>query len=103
MEVLTLKAEDSRYPQRLLKISKYPKMIYTLGDVSLLNKPYILAIVGSRECTQYGRKTATYFAKELAGEDIVIVSGFATGIDEAAHVGAIQEKRKNNSCFRSWF
>lgn len=93
MEILELKAEDIRYPKRLLQIQNYPKTLYAMGDVSLLNKQSALAIVGSRECSEYGRRTATIFAKELARKDIVIVSGFALGIDAAAHIGAIQEKR----------
>jgi DNA processing protein len=48
-----------------------------------------VAIVGSREATPYGLEVATWLAKELAQQGVVVVSGFARGIDAAAHRGAL--------------
>lgn len=60
----------------------------------LLNHQPIVAIVGSRNCSEYGRKYARLFAKELSKVNICIISGLALGIDTAAHDGAISEKGK---------
>ena len=48
-----------------------------------------VAIVGSREATPYGLEVASWLARELARQGVVVVSGFARGIDAAAHLGAL--------------
>lgn len=88
-----IKQNDSRYPKRLLNILDPPNQLYVRGNVSLLNKPSI-AIVGSRNCTEYGYKQAIKFSKELSDKGICVISGMAIGIDTAAHVGAKGEKGK---------
>jgi len=87
MDFKIVKKEDKEFPEKLLKIKDPPDQLYVLGDVSLLNKKSI-AIIGSRDCTMYGYEQAKKFAKELAKENICIVSGMAIGIDSAAHIGA---------------
>ena len=83
---------ESKYPQKLLKIKEYPPKLYYKGDENLLNKSKIVAIVGSRNCSEYGRKYARIFSRELARNDICVISGLALGIDTAAHYGALYEK-----------
>lgn len=63
-----------------------------MGNTKLLNHQKTIAIVGSRNCSEYGRKYARIFAKELAKHDICVISGLAKGIDAAAHYGAVTEK-----------
>ena len=89
-EIKIIKQNDKRYPSKLLKIKNPPEQLYVLGDVSLLNRKS-LAIIGSRNCTEYGYNQAMRFAKEIAKEAICIVSGMAIGIDSAAHIGAKSE------------
>ncbi len=94
MQILQIKQTDNKYPQNLLKIKDCPKKLYALGDINLLNKKSILAIVGSRKCSEYGRQVANEFAKELSKQDITIISGMALGIDSASHIGAMSEQGK---------
>lgn len=89
-EIKIIKKDDKDYPNKLLKIKDAPDQLYVLGDVSLLNKKS-LAIIGSRDCTEYGYRQAIRFSKEVAQQDICIVSGMAIGIDSAAHIGAKSE------------
>jgi DNA processing protein len=102
MEIVQISCDDKEYPSRLLKIKNYPKKLYAVGNVGLLNKDKVLGIVGSRECSEYGRKVAMEFSKELSKKDIAIISGMAIGIDCAAHMGAVENIRKNNCCTRVW-
>ena len=81
---------DKEYPQELLKIKKYPKKLFVKGNVNLLNNKCI-AIVGSRNASEYGLKVAKEFAKELSKNNITVVSGLALGIDASAHLGALNE------------
>lgn len=101
-EIKIINKEDKNYPQKLLKIKNAPEQLYVLGNEELLNKQS-LAIVGSRDCTEYGHKQAVRFAKEIAKEDICIVSGMAIGIDGAAHIGAKEEIGKTIAVLGSGF
>lgn len=74
-DIKIIKIEDVNYPKHLLKIKKPPEQLYVLGDATLLNKQSI-AIVGSRDCTQYGYNQAKKFAKEVASHNICIVSRY---------------------------
>lgn len=94
MEYIKITSKDEIYPKQLLKIENYPKQLYICGNYKLLTSENTFAIVGSRDCTEYGRKQARYFAKELSKSGICIISGMAIGIDTAAHLGAIEEKGK---------
>ena len=87
IKVLTPK--DEQYPKNLLKIKSYPQKLYILGNTELLNKNSI-AIVGSRNCTEYGKQYAFKFAKELGDANLCVISGLAKGIDTYAHMGAME-------------
>jgi DNA processing protein len=63
--------------------------IYYAGDPSLVRLPSV-AIVGSREASEEGRRRAARLARELARRGVVVVSGLAMGIDGEAHRSAIQ-------------
>lgn len=89
-EIKIIKKENSAYPKKLFNIESPPKQLYVLGDETLLNKMSI-AIIGSRDCTEYGYKQALKFSKEIAKKNVCIVSGMAIGIDSAAHNGAKSE------------
>ena len=102
INIKIIKKEDKEFPEKLLKIKDSPEKLYVLGDESLLNKKSI-AIIGSRDCTQYGYDQAKKFARELAKEDICIVSGMAIGIDSAAHIGAKGQKGKTIAVLGSGF
>ena len=90
-KIKILKSTDKKYPLKLLEIKDYPKELYVIGNEKLLNKKSI-AIVGSRDCTNYGAKYAERFAEQISRENICIVSGMAIGIDTCAHIGALKEK-----------
>ena len=81
--VALLSYQDAAYPKNLLQISDPPLVLYVKG--SLPTEGYCLGVVGSRECTAYGKKAAKLFTKELAQRGIPIISGGARGIDTEAH------------------
>ncbi len=63
--------------------------IYVLGEIKNVDKRAV-AVVGSREMTERGRKLTEEFVKELVKEKITIVSGLARGIDTVAHETALK-------------
>ncbi|AUZ06445.1 DNA recombination-mediator protein DprA [Vitreoscilla sp. C1] len=80
---------DDDYPLNLAQIDSPPPLLFAKGDLSLLHQPSI-AIIGSRHATAQGLQNAHRFAADLSQHNMAIVSGFAAGIDTAAHQGCIQ-------------
>ena len=89
---------EKYYPQILKEIYDPPISLYIRGNKDILNNKNI-GIVGCRECSEYGRKAAKYFAYNLSKQNINIVSGLAKGVDSYAHLGNLstikEEKFKN--------
>lgn len=84
--LLSIFSED--YPTLLAEIFDPPPVLLVVGDVQILNQPQ-LAIVGSRNPTQSGKRLAYDFAAELARAGLVVTSGMALGVDACAHQGAL--------------
>ena len=83
-----LAISDPAYPALLRQLTNPPTVLFLHGDPDLLSLPQ-LAVVGSRSPTTGGRRNAHEFAGRLAAAGLVISSGLATGIDAAAHQGAL--------------
>ena len=72
------------------------------GNIELLQNPSI-AIVGSRDASEYGKKFAAQFASIIAHSNITVVSGLALGIDATAHENSIDEVGKTIAVMGSGF
>lgn len=81
--------DDPAYPPALHNMHDPPPLLYVRGRLECLHAPS-LAIVGSRSATPQGTDDAGRFARDLAREGLVIVSGLALGVDAAAHRGALE-------------
>jgi len=82
--------DDGVYPSLLREIYDPPITLYVKGAWSECLEQPCVAIVGSRRCSTYGQNAASMLARDLAQRGVTIVSGFARGIDAAAHRGAIE-------------
>ena len=69
--------------------------MYVLGNKKILNNKGI-AIVGTRDCTKYGKNISFKFSKELTQKGFNIISGLALGIDTYAHLGNVQINMENS-------
>lgn len=92
------------YPAALLDSDDPPPLLYLMGPAHLLppqapalTMRHCLAIVGSRNPTAQGEENALAFARTLRASGLCIVSGLAVGIDAAAHEGALQAARSDDS------
>ena len=82
--------DDGVYPALLQEIYDPPIVLYVMGAwAECLDQPCI-AIVGSRKSSTYGQNAALMLARDLAQRGVTIISGFARGIDAAAHRGALE-------------
>ena len=76
---------DPEYPTALKTIYSPPALLFIRGNANLLLEERMISIVGSRKTSDYGRQSAREFAEGFTAEGIVVVSGFAKGIDTVAH------------------
>ena len=86
-QVLTL--YDPEYPSRLKEIDTPPIVLYIRGELTSEDS-LSLALVGSRDAKDYGRKASYRLSYQLAQRGLTVVSGLARGIDTAAHRGALE-------------
>ncbi|SPZ02390.1 DNA protecting protein DprA [Proteus mirabilis] len=84
-----LTISDSDYPLLLKQISSPPLLLFVAGNKEHLKSTQI-ALIGSRDATQYGTKWATYFAQQLVKNKFTITSGLAQGIDGVGHRSALK-------------
>jgi DNA processing protein len=83
------KLPKNKFPKALLEIPQPPKDLWIIGELPPEDLIY-LCVVGSRRNTTYGREACEKIIAGLKGYPIVIVSGFAMGIDTIAHKKAMQ-------------
>lgn len=81
--------QDEDFPEMLAQGLTAPPVLFLRGNVQLLHKPSA-AIVGSRHATPQAMRIAKDFGRALGEKGIPVVSGMASGIDTAAHQGALQ-------------
>ena len=79
---------DAGYPASLRQAPGAPLALYVKGSAAALSKPMI-ALVGTRRATAYGRDLASRLAYDLCKAGWAVLSGLALGIDGAAHRGAL--------------
>jgi DNA processing protein len=81
--------EDKLYPPRLKEIYDNPPLLYVKG--TLLPKDEMgVAVVGTRQCTLYGKQVTEEITTDLARSGLTIISGLARGIDSVAHRAALK-------------
>jgi DNA processing protein len=84
--------EDKEYPSLLGQISNPPIVLYGKGKLPISDK--IIAIVGARKTTQYGREVTKIITEGLVQSGFIVVSGLALGVDAVAAMSAIEQGGK---------
>ena len=88
-----LTLDDVDYPSRLRECPDAPIVLFYRGS-SDLNNLRIIAMVGTRNATEYGKEICRNFLQELSEEmpDVLVISGLAYGIDIHSHRAALQNR-----------
>jgi DNA processing protein len=89
-EYETVTPADVLGPLNEVETKYAPENLYLRGDRELLRFGPRVSIVGSRKASMEGLRRAGQLARSLAQQQVTVVSGLATGIDTAAHEGAIK-------------
>ncbi len=79
---------DEDYPERLKPYRDSPPALFVKGELPPDDIPSV-AIVGARDCTEYGKRAAEVYARVLSEEGISVISGLAQGVDCEAHRSAL--------------
>ena len=85
--------DDDAYPRRLLSLELPPPVLFVRGAVEALEAAITVAVVGTRQPTEAGRRIAGRISSAISRLGGVVVSGLAVGIDGAAHAAAVAERR----------
>jgi len=78
--VTMLSVEDDAYPKVLRHVPDFPVFLYAKGDLGILREP-LIAIVGTRNMSDYGRRIVSHLVPTFVGAGVVTVSGLAFGVD----------------------
>jgi len=78
--------DEPAFPRRFHELNLPPPVLYLAGQIP---EGPAVAIVGSRRASPYGAEVAEWLGRELAASGLTVVSGFARGVDAAAHRGAL--------------
>jgi DNA processing protein len=86
-----LQPGDGRYPERLARTIGFLSLpsLHTRGNLSLLDLPGV-GFCGSRKATPKGIDIAVDCASQLGEAQVVVISGYAPGVDMASHRAALQ-------------
>lgn len=85
---------DNDYSKKLRSLEDKPLILYVQGRHELIDNDSNIAIVGTRKPSMQSYEISSIFAEKLTQEGCCIVSGFANGCDEAAHMGCLLAKGK---------
>lgn len=80
---------DQNYPSKLKECDDGPFLLYYKG-AHILDKLKVIAVVGARKATPYGEDVTRKIISELKGQNVIVVSGLAYGIDSYAHKFSLQ-------------
>lgn len=86
--IRVLRQQDAEYPERLREIPNPPKELYVLGRVPEEQLPTV-AVIGARDCSEYGKYVASGLGAALGHSGIQVVSGMARGIDGIGQEAAL--------------
>lgn len=89
-DIRIISKSDPLYPPLLKEIAQPPTQLYIRGNPEVLQHPHLLAVVGSRRHSHYARQAAEKVLPPLVSSGIVLVSGFARGVDSLAHHACLQ-------------
>lgn len=84
LKMNTIYYTDENYPHRLKSCVDAPVLLYSKGKFSM-NEQKMVAIVGTRDATEYGKEICEKIIQSFKGQNIVVVSGLAHGIDAYIH------------------
>lgn len=94
LRIRPLLFNDPDYPARLTHVPDPPPILFYRGNADL-NSQKVIAVVGTRRETEYGRMVIDAFVDAWKGQGLLVVSGLAYGVDHHTHQGCVQQGIQN--------
>lgn len=92
-EIKVITEDSDAYPPLLREIADPPQQLYVRGNIALLKHEPMLAVVGSRKASVYGKNCVEKLLTPVVRLGVPLVSGLAYGIDAAAHRVCVQHEQ----------
>ncbi len=92
LDIQIINIFDKNYPSRLKKIPDPPPILYAKGNLNCISKDITIAVVGTRNPTTFGEKTAEKIGGLLAKCEIPVISGLVEGCDSFAQQGCVDQE-----------
>jgi len=89
MKINSIPPDEANFLQIISGIANVPKKVYYIGSLPQ-QRSAVVAIVGTRKPTAYGKEVTFKIAYDLAKKGVIIVSGLALGVDAIAHKAALE-------------
>lgn len=86
--------DEAEYPGKVRRLEDAPYALFVRGELPAGGKKCV-SVIGARKCSDYGRRTAEYFGRELAKAGVSVISGMARGIDGMAQEACIDAGEKS--------
>lgn len=93
-EIGILSYQNKKYPQALLQIDDHPLVLYTRGNINILNEMKAVAVIGTRRPSEYSKIMCKKLTEKLTKKGFSIISGLALGCDTIAHKSCINKNGK---------
>lgn len=93
-QIVVIPFTDPTFPTLLSEIPDPPALLYVRGSYRAWERDTLIAVVGSRKATQYGKQVAEELTRALGHAGYTIASGLAFGIDAIAHTAALEAHAK---------
>ncbi len=84
-DIKSINYTDKSFPDKFKNISQAPIILFYKGNIEILNRPYAVAVIGSRQCNGEGERTAQLISADISQHGGVVISGLAQGIDSIAN------------------
>ena len=92
--IKTISFLDELYPPLLKEIQDFPIILHYLGDIGIVKNRPTVAVIGTREPSEYGKQVGERIGYHLGEKNITVVSGLAKGCDSSAHAGCLKANGK---------
>ena len=88
--IMAVTPDDTIYPKKLFELPDYPAVLFVKGNIDALNERLCVAVIGSREPSDYAQQASHRISCALSSQGAVIISGGALGVDSIAHKAALE-------------